>query len=494
MKRIFFRFFKKELIPLYLIIIIGAFLRLQGVFTNSFGFTYGVGKDMLTLWDIIHVHKIPLIGLEEAPGVFDGPWWYYFLTPFFIFSSGNPQGIAFVMALVGIFSIILGYILGKRIGGYPLGIILATLISVSQIMVSFSSQISSIDLISLFTILLLFVLERIYLSNKNKLKYYFLLGAILAFIIDFEIIFGLLFALAIILSIVIIDRKKVSIMKLFLIFIGALIITLPKIIFDLRHQFLVIKSLIMFIAKGNPLYYMPSFYSLVANRLEVFFSQFSYTLAAGNALLGSFILLSFVFFYRNLSIGINKFTKTSIIIILTIFVGAIFFPHDIWQNLLATLPIFYILLFSFCIFQIRKVTSSNFGYILLTIVFIVSISPSRLIQSFVGPLWEGDAAVYRNQLAVVNYVYENANGRSFKYVVYTPPVYDYTYQYLFKWYGEDKFKYVPSVQANLAYFILEPDLQVPSRPVEWLKQREGDGKIIESKVVRGGIVVQTRVH
>ncbi len=69
------RFFKKEYLFLYLILIIGSLLRLQGVFTNSFAFTYDVGRDMLALWDIVYVHNITLIGPTTGiPGVFYGPW------------------------------------------------------------------------------------------------------------------------------------------------------------------------------------------------------------------------------------------------------------------------------------------------------------------------------------------------------------------------------------------------------------------------------------
>lgn len=494
MKKTAFYIFNKKLILLYLVIAVGAFLRLQGVFANSFAFTYSIGKDMLALWNIAYAHRLLLIGQEGFPGIFYGPWWHYILTPFFVIFSGNPQGIAFLMASIGIFSIVLGYVFGNRIGGKPLGIILATLISVSQIMVSFSSQIWSVNLISLFTLFSLFILERIYFSEKHKSKYYFLLGIMLALNIDFEIFFGSLFALGIILSIVLTDRRKISIKYLLFFILGCLLIASPKILFDLRHQFLLSKNLIAFIANGNSLYYMPTFLSLVMNRVDVFFSQFNYTLAGGNQLLGIFILLSFVFFFRNFNIRIKYFTNTSIVVVLVLFSGAILFPHDIWQNYLAVLPVFYILLFAFCLYLVAKNTFSNFGYVILVIIAIVNISPTRLIQNFVNPLWEGDASVYRNQLEAVDSVYKDANGRSFKYVVYTPPVYDYTYQYLFNWLGENKFKYQPSVQADLAYFILEPDLQVPSRLVDWLKQREGDGKIIKSETLKGGIVIQTRVH
>src|SRR3972149_12110870 len=135
-------FYKKETLILYLIILIGIFLRFQGVFSNSFAFTYDVGRDMLAVSDIASLNKIPLIGATTGlPGVFYGPWWYYMLTPFFIIFSGNPQGIAFVMALVGVITIIAGYFLGKALGGNFLGLSLAVLISVSAILISLSSQI-----------------------------------------------------------------------------------------------------------------------------------------------------------------------------------------------------------------------------------------------------------------------------------------------------------------------------------------------------------------
>ena len=95
MSNILLKLFKKEYLLLYFFILVGAFLRLQGVFTNSFAFTYDVGRDMLALSAIVHLHKIPLIGATTGlPGIFYGPWWYYMLTPFFIIFSGSPQGIA----------------------------------------------------------------------------------------------------------------------------------------------------------------------------------------------------------------------------------------------------------------------------------------------------------------------------------------------------------------------------------------------------------------
>src|SRR5258706_15615169 len=135
---------KKYFIPalLFIIIIIGSYLRLIGIATKSFAFTYDVGRDMLALQQIVYAHKIPLIGFTTGvEGIFYGPWWYYILSLPFAVSWGNPQYVGYFIALTGIVTIILLFYVGKKIGGNTLGIILALLSAISPAMIGFSAQI-----------------------------------------------------------------------------------------------------------------------------------------------------------------------------------------------------------------------------------------------------------------------------------------------------------------------------------------------------------------
>ena len=493
--------FKKEYLILYVIILLGSFLRLQGVLTNSFAFTYDVGRDMLALRNIYYLHKIPLIGQTTGlPGVFYGPWWYYILTPFFILFSGNPQGIAFVMALMGIFSIILGFLLGNKIGGNFLGLIIATLISISYSMISLSAQIWNPNIIPLFIILVLLVLNKLYSSGKNiQVRYYFLLGLLLTLIMDLEIVFGLFFSIGIILSAILIINKKISVRSVGAFILGGLVVLLPRIIFELRHQFLMTKSFIAFLGGGNSAHSFCGLLNILANRLGIFFDQFNSTLVPNNKILGYFIVVfiffSLTLFYRKTNSTIKNYIKTSLIVIGVFLVGTVFFSHDIWPHYLVGLPVFYILLFSISLYFLGSaVITRAISVFIILVIIIINLNSVNFFQSFTIPLWEGNAAVYRNQLAVIDYVYSQAKGNNFKYVAYTPPVYDYTYQYLFLWYGPLKYQYSASVKSDLAYFVLEPDLENQNRLTTWLMQRKGDGKIIKSKTVKGGIIVQTRIH
>src|SRR3989344_7601169 len=358
MKKIFIFF------GLLIILAIGSWLRLSGILSNSFAFTYDVGRDMLAVENILVNHKVPLIGQTTGiEGIFYGPWWYFILSiPFFIF-SGNPHGIAFFMAFIGITTILLGYIIGKKIGGVFLGIIFSAFISISSLMIMSSSQIWNPNIVPLFVILVLLVLFKIYLPDKkNKSKYYFLLGFILALIADLEIVYGLLLSIGIILSVIFTVKRKISIKFISYFVFGVLIILFPRIFFEIRHQFLMTKSIISFFSNGNSSE-VSAISNVFTNRFNIFFDQFNFTLAAENKFIGLFILLfisfTLLFLYKKTNASIKNFINTSLIVLSVFLLGTIFFSHDIWPHYLVGIPVFYILLFGISLYLLSKKLSNN---------------------------------------------------------------------------------------------------------------------------------------
>lgn len=494
-----FSFFRKELVLLLGIVLVGSYLRFFGVFTNSFAFTYDVGRDMLALWNIVYLHKIPLIGATTGlTGVFYGPWWYYFLTPFFFISSGDPQGVAFLMAAIGILSIIFGYFLGKRVSGKGLGLFIALIMSTSPYMISLSAQIWNPNIAPLFVIFVLLLLLKLFKKDKKRrARDFLLLGFLLGFNIDLEIVFGLLFSIAIILSLIFILKKKITIKNILFLALGYLIVFAPRILFDLRHQFLMTKSFFKFFTQGGSQETGGSIVNLVVARSLIIFDQFSQTIAANNKLLALLIVVFITYAlktgYKKAETNIKNFINVSLIVLIVFVLGTVFFSHDIWPHYLVGLPVFYILLFSLSLEVLAKKFKSYLPFMVIAIfLFIINLNPVSVFANFQKPLWIGDASVYRNQLEVIDHIYSEAKGEDFKYVVYTPPVHDYTYQYLFLWYGPKKYKYAPVEKSNLAFFILEPDLEHPERLANWLNNRKEDGKIVKTEKLKSGIVIQTR--
>lgn len=486
-------------ILLLVIILIGAYLRLDGDFKNLFAFTYDVGRDMLALSNIVHAHKISLIGFTTGlPGVFYGPWWYIILLPFYVISGGNPQGVAFSMAFLGIVTILLGYFFGKKIGGVFLGLSFAGLVSVSPLMISLSTQIWNPNISPLFIVFTLLALYKIYSEKIPQSRYFFIIGFLLALISDLEIVFGFMLLIGVILSVIVVVNKKISLKAIISFIFGAVVIYSPRIIFEFRHQFLMTKAFIKFLTVGDSSQKM-SLIGTFINRVGILFDQFNSAIALENKVLGLviilFIVLVIAFTYKKTNDISKKFIKTSLMIVLIFLTGLTLFHHDIFDHYLVGLPIIYLLLFCLAVNLIaQKMRNYIVPGLIVVIVFWINLNSISIVNNFSKPIFIGDASVYRNKLVVIDYVYQQAGGKQFKYVVYTRAVYDDVYQYLFKWYGQNKYHYSPSQNAHLAYFILEQDPQYPFDLNDWLRVREKDGKIIKTEQFKSGIIVQTRVH
>lgn len=117
----------------------------------------------------------------------------------------------------------------------------------------------------------------------------------------------------------------------------------------------------------------------------------------------------------------------------------------------------------------------------------------KWVQEINGSLWKGGPAVYRNQINVIDYIYQQAGEEKFKYVVYTPTIHDYTYRYLFEWYGHKTYGKLPDEKdSELLFIVIEPDYEKPARLRGWLEIRRPDGKKIKQVSLDGDIVVQTK--
>lgn len=489
--------FKPHLLVLYLIICVGAYLRLQGVFAGTFAYTYDVGRDLLAVRDLVDGQKLSLIGPTTGlPGVFYGPWWYLMLAPFFIIFGGNPVGIAFTVAFVGILLIPLSFLLGRKIRGDTLGLVMALFVGISAELIAISAQIWNPNIAPIFVLFALFLLYKIY-TKTDKPWVYFLLGIVLLLTFEIEIIFGLFFSTGVVASILLIRRLRIKLISIAAFAIGALIILSPRILFEVRHGFLMIQSFIKYFAGGAEGDRIAGgFTTILLNRLDMFWTEFSYTIAFGNKIEGLlifvFAVLGLIFVYKKLNNLEKDFIKTSGIILTVFFLGTLAFAHNIWPHYLIGLPIIYLLVVSIIVSGLGIIFKKNLIIYILLLVWLGGNLPGIIkINSIGNTSWEGNASLYRNQLAVVDYAFKNANGQKFKYVVYTPPVFDYTYRYLFSWLA-NKYNNPPQTKVNIAYFILEPDLEDPSRLTRWLEDRKNDGEIISTKTFKGGIIVQRR--
>ena len=176
------------------------------------------------------------------------------------------------------------------------------------------------------------------------------------------------------------------------------------------------------------------------------------------------------------------------------FTGLSFFSDALWGHYIVGLPVIFILIFSIATASLtgfRKYRPVILAAMCLYLLFLLR--PQEIITRYTAPMWVGDASVYRNQIEILDYVYEKAEKKQFNYLVYTPAVHDYPYRYLFTWYGKRAYNYSPTPETQpLLFVIIEPDTGYEERQREWLRIREGEGRIVEVKKFPSGITVQTR--
>lgn len=488
-------------VGIILIFIIGSWLRIEGILTRSFAFTYDVGRDLIEVGKIVNFHTIPLIGQTTGlAGLFYGPWWNYILTLPFAISGGDPQGVALFIALTGITVFLTGFWLGKKIGGIFLSIALGTLLCVSPAMIGLSAQIWSPNIAPVLIIAILGLLYPIFkndsLSNGIVSG---ILGFLLGLLLDAEIVFAGLLIVSIVITLAVVLRKKLLTKNAVFIVIGFFITLLPRIIFEFRHHFIMTKTLLAPSHSGTSLHFFPSI-PTIKSISQLFFSTFTDTFVRGNYWISGVVVIltvcSYLFFFNKANQIEKQFTVLNIVAFFVFFILLCFYGGPVYGHFIIGLPLFFVFFVAIGFNLAKKgFGQTNAAAVALALFALAVFNPIERISSIGQPLWEGNAAVYRNQLAVIDYVYQDARGKDFNYIVYTPAVIDYTYQYLTKWYGKKKYGYVPeSKTQKLFYVILEPDYELPSRLVDWLKLREGDGQVIKNTLVKGGIRVQRRIR
>lgn len=472
-------------------------LRFDGVFTKSFAFTYDVGRDMLALASLSHGH-ISLIGFTTGlPGVFYGPWWYWILLPSFLLGGGNPQFVAGFIALSGILTVLFITLLGKKIGGPFLSITALALTAVSGQLISVSSQIWNPNLAPLWLSLVLLIIYALTheKSHKKILMLFISLGLLVGLLFEAEIVFGTLFVLGFLVFLLCYFFKQLRVENILSFIFGFIIILSPRLLFELRHNFLMTRTILA--TFGQPGGHAFSLISLWT-RTQFLLGEWGNTIGGNNPLIGAIVFVFTVvilcFFWRKLSKQIQLFAAFSGILTFVAWLLLLLFQHDLWSHYVVAFPVLWVLVVSIALYALYHEVSKVLAIVCLVGLFLLNIQPQKIMDRLTKPLFAGDIAVYRNQLAIVDEVYTEAGGHPFKYSVYTPPIMDYPYQYLFQWYGKTKYGYSASgPEAKTLFVVIEPDTDHPTLRDAWVQSHAKDGMIVSEKTFATGVLLQKRI-
>lgn len=486
---------KFEILFIFFILIVNILLKVPAQAQGIFAFATDQGRDFIDVSKIIYDHKFTLIGPTTGlPGFFYGPWWYYFLSPILFISEGDPQIVAIFFSAVSIITTLLLYFLIKSI---TKNVLIALILTITASMSSNwfgPTSIWSPSLVPFLTISYIYILKKIFETNKTI--YYFLLGLTLLLILDGETAFGISILTFQLISIFL-YRKTFFNRKLFITFLGALLILAPRIIFDLRHNFLISRSIITYLQ--NPTIHASklALTSRLMIRSNQIFSIISESLFRSHKLVAVIfilvIILLFLFILKKKKV-FATFKKDLIFhyllfLFISILITFSIFKDNVWDYYLIGLPVIFICILAKIFEYLFKINSLKPVTILLLSSLLI-FSFNKDILKFGNITWKGDDATYKNPKTVIDYLVSQ-NPTNYSFYAYSSSIFDYPFDYLIYWYAKKGILESPKVNQKYIYLVIRDDSTHRYFKGGWYGDKTKDKtQILDRKTFNGNIILE----
>lgn len=466
------------------------------LFLGDLMFHTDIARDFLLIQEMLNKGSAVLIGPRAGgiPGTFFGPFWLYINAPFYILGNGNPVLISYFWFFLVLLSISITFYVANKVFGWQVALISGAIYSFYTVnyAVGFTQTFGSVMLSPI-----LFYLMFLFLQNKNFINLVLLLF-LNGLIIQFQPAFGgitLLITSAISAWVILKDIKKI---KYFLAFFVLAVPLFTYIIFEFRHNFLEIRSLINFLTNpsvgaqsigGNKI----SFSDIISNRFLGFTGGIN-ILRTGNiwhilsfTFINLFILYKSYFFPKEDKR--RKFLLLFFIYYFSFWAITFLFKGLVWNfYYLGFIPIAAIIFSSLYIFTDKKVFYAIF---LLLTIGIINSNKAHVdsIKVFSGT----NSSSWITNEKIAKYIYADANNDSFGYYVFSPDEFGYSVKYALD-YVQKQF---PQKNANLCkkytetYIIYNPTIsENPDGDYFWKKK----GVMIDSGHVEKKMIGEIRVE
>lgn len=486
---------KVDYLLLVLFLVVGWLVRVDGLFTGDFPFLFDNGRDMLAVKKIVVDHKLTLIGPHTGfQGLFHGPIWYYLLAAPFLISGGDPRAGVLLMVILGLLFILLGYFVGRSLFGRATGLLLAFFVAFSPSSVFLSRFFWNPYPIPLLVLIFYFLVLKT-VKDQNPCVFLWGLSGLCAGIISqFNLAFGFFMIPTAAFLILIFGIQKLK--SSFAALLGYLIAFLPQIIFELRHDFLMTRSLIKFFSgESRGLGEVVVFPTRIFHRLNEL-ERITILSISQNKFLAYFVfflaMTVFIFLLR------RKESLTSNIVVLALlplvmFLGFLVYPYVAWSYYWIGLQAVYYFFLAVVIGAFLRLKDEKPFKLIIVSVLVVWLVHTLTSSSLYVRKDEGGPTTYKNEISTIDWIYQDAKGEPFGIFVYTPPVYDYAYQYLFWWRGTKKYGYLADKsKERLFYLIIEPDPERPLASDGWKETVIRTGKIVQKVVLPGQITIEKR--
>lgn len=429
MKR--FSLFKQSpLFYLAAILLFAAFIRIYRM--NYAGFDYDQEYAANFAYSVVKVYPIQMIGQNlSVEGLFMGPWYFYFLTPFFMMSNLYPIGGIIGSIVLGLITIAVYFFIFKSVFDLKTAIIASLLRAGLYSFIGTDLAMTpafSADLPALVTWFCL------YKYWNGQMKFLILLSFIFGLYTSYHpILFPFYFVFLIIFAI----KRSLPGWKIFLLSVTAFIIPItPLIRFEYYHNFLEVKRLFSLGGEGDPI--DARNYSRLASLLNIsfinpvftFFGIYSlnFALTVGKMWGALFYVPLLVLAYLRWNFWKNSFHILILFSTYIVFIAYYFFlPIHLTEYYLLGLNTIFFIYVVASFSQIK-----NIFLLGLTLIFLLSININQWYQQTL----RDNILTLHNKEQIVAKIKANTFDKEKFFVSYiTKPGYRFGYAYLFKIYG-----------------------------------------------------------
>lgn len=460
-----------------------------------------MARDAFLALQIWNNFDLKIIGPPTStPGLFHGALYYYLLAPLYGLGKGDPRVVAFFFSFLNSLAVIPIMLLAKDLfKKFKLVILAGLFFALSFEATQYGPWLSNPSP-AVLTVVLFFYFLRIWQKGKTSGLYLATLVAVFSFQFQFFLIY-LLFLIPLFGYIFKIKTNHRQIFNsVLIIFLGLSTFIISAI------KFKTVQSSVtgfLNITTSSQIDFRSQFSDLLLNYTDRFAEIFIYNFFPTNVFLGGLLAILVLFFLRkeklilfilfsNLPIFIfgghsNTYANVGLLsgAILAV-INLIKFTAE-WNKLFVAILI--ALIFSSNLYAIFK--NAPLGQIILVI-------PNDM--------------VLKNQMKLIDFTYEKAEGQPFSINTLTLPLWtNTTWAYLYSWYGQKKFGYLPKFYGHdqigllgnkvlekvdkpysKTFFIIEPHVGIPDDIYQLEIGSENSKSEIISEVKFGDLRVQER--
>jgi len=485
---------KLSLIIIPLILLISFLLGSRMILAGNFYYLFDQARDYLLVKSIVDNHSLALIGTHSGlGGFFHGPLWLYMLAPVFIFGNGNPFVFTYFYIGLQLFTVFVAFLIGSKLYGNKGGFLISLIVALSPVTWSVVPNTIGVNAEPLVFLGLFYFLIKFLRGNKSSFIF-------ASFFVGLSLQFETALPLVLIPSVVLLFvLNKIAIKNLKVIFLSFMSFVLSIstfILFDLRHKFLMTSAVLSAFSDGH----RGKGYMELKDRIPAHINSL---LGAYESLLFNQDLLLVMLFAVILFFGVflflkskSKYKKEFLFLLsfpVLVYIFFIFYPYPIWPEYVLGLLIPVALAFYLAIAAIWK---NILGKVLVVLFFMLTFFHVAVFiqnQYFYKYQPVNSSGSYKNQKAVVEWLFKDAGNGKFGYFVYIPETYTHGMDYLISWYGKNNSKTIfESKKDKTTYLILYPHLANDEGAYDFWKKNvlKTQGQVILSKTFYGGITVQ----